>query len=60
MNFNTLRNKLTALSNINHLILTYKPMRPVSISRLHEEFQKLSEKIEQEKSQTQQKRSFWW
>ena len=55
LNFSTFRYKLTALRNIFHLIPTWKPISisPVSISRLHEKFQKISEKIEREKCQTQ-------
>ena len=52
MNLNTICYELTALSNIIHLIVTQKPMRQVSNSRLHEECQKISEKIEREKCQS--------
>ena len=37
INCNTNRYKLTTLSNIIHLIFNWKPMRAVSILRLHEE-----------------------
>ena len=40
LSFNTIRRKLTASGNINHSILTYKLMRPVSFLLLPKELKK--------------------
>ena len=40
ISFNTIRRKLTASGNINHSILTYKLMRPVSFLLLPKELKK--------------------
>ena len=50
INFKIIRYKLAASGNINHSILNYKPMRPVSNLRLpKEQKQQIQEKIEREK-----------
>ena len=53
INFKTIRYKKTALGNIIHSTLNYKPMRPVSNLRLpKEQKQQIQEKIEREKCRT--------
>ena len=50
LNFKTIHYKLTAWGNIIHLILNYKPMRPVSNLRLpKEQKQQIQENNEREK-----------
>ena len=65
VNFNTIRNKLSALSNIINWILIQRLMKPVSILRLHEEFKKKaktanSKKIHGEKCRVQKEKNFWY
>ena len=61
--FNTTRKKLSELSNIIHSILIWKPERPVSILRLHEELNdknsKFKKKIEREKCRSQLEKRFF-